>query len=157
MNSNPELRPLPWEPPMSQSTQPDLFEAPAAQTENATGLFAAVVFDRPLDHAYTYAVTAGLEEAIAVGKRVQAPFGRGDRPITGFCVGLSTTAPKREVKDLLRVIDDEPLLTPDLLRLTRWMADYYLCGWGQVLNAVVPLGARERAGTKTAAFLEAVP
>ena len=55
------------------------------------------------------------------------------------------------------VLDDEALLTPDLLRLTRWMADYYLCGWGQVLNAVVPAGAKEQAGTRAAAFLEAVP
>jgi len=37
------------------------------------------------------------------------------------------------------------------------MADYYLCGWGQVLNAVVPAGAKERAGTRKTAFVEAVP
>jgi primosomal protein N' (replication factor Y) len=55
------------------------------------------------------------------------------------------------------VLDDEALLTPDLLRLTRWMADYYLCGWGQVLNAVVPAGAKDRAGTRTLTFIEALP
>src|SRR5262249_17306545 len=75
----------------------------------------------------------------------------------GYCVRLSDTAPERAVKDVLRVLDEEALLTPDLLRLTRWMADYYLCGWGQVLNAVVPAGAKDRAGTRAAAFLEAVP
>ena len=37
------------------------------------------------------------------------------------------------------------------------MADYYLCGWGQVLNAVIPAGARDRSGTKTRTFIEAVP
>ena len=140
---------------MPQSAQPELFDAPEARQR--AGLYAEVVFDRPLDHAYAYAVADQLAETVAVGKRIQAPFGRGDRATIGFCVGLSTTAPEREVKELLRVLDDEPLLSPDLLRLTRWMADYYLCGWGQVLNAVVPLGARERAGTRTAAFLEAVP
>jgi primosomal protein N' (replication factor Y) len=36
------------------------------------------------------------------------------------------------------------------------MADYYMCGWGQVLNAVVPAGARQQAGTRMSAFLEAV-
>ena len=42
------------------------------------------------------------------------------------------------------------------MRLTRWMADYYLCGWGQVLNAVVPAGARDKAGTRLRMFIEAV-
>ena len=55
------------------------------------------------------------------------------------------------------MLDDDALLTPDLMRLTRWMADYYLCGWGQVLNAVVPAGAKDQAGTRSTAFLEAVP
>ena len=42
------------------------------------------------------------------------------------------------------------------MRLTRWMADYYLCGWGQVLNAVVPAGARDKAGTRLRLFIEAI-
>ncbi|HEV3117819.1 MAG TPA: primosomal protein N', partial [Gemmataceae bacterium] len=67
------------------------------------------------------------------------------------------TAPERAVKEVRRVLDDKAQITPDLLRLTRWMADYYLCGWGQVLNAVVPAGAKERAGTRNLVFLEAVP
>src|SRR5439155_17929356 len=105
-------------------------------------------FNRPLDYAYTYGVPETLRTAVAVGKRVQVPFGRGDRAAVGYCVGLSETAPARAVKDLLRVLDEEALLSPELMRLTRWMADYYLCGWGQVLNAVVPAGAKERAGTR---------
>src|SRR5262249_42458679 len=61
------------------------------------------------------------------------------------------------VKELVEVLDEQPLLTDNLLRLTRWMADYYLCGWGQVLNAVVPAGAREKAGTRNLSIVEAVP
>src|SRR5262249_37946648 len=121
------------------------------------GLFAEVVFDRPLDHAYSYAVPERLRDAVAVGKRVQAPFGKGDKATVGYCVGLGETAPARAVKELVRVLDEQALLTPDLMRLTRGMADYYLCGWGQVLNAVVPAGAKERAGTRNLVFLEPVP
>jgi primosomal protein N' (replication factor Y) len=121
------------------------------------GFFAEIVFDRPLDQAYTYAVPEELRAAVAIGKRVQAPFGRGDKKIIGFCVGLTANAPDRNVKSIARVLDDEPLLTENLLQLTRWMADYYLCGWGQVLNAVVPAGAKELAGTRVATFIEAVP
>ena len=142
---------------VTQTMQRDLFGANAAPVPPTTGLFAEIVFDRPLDHAYTYGVPEELRASLAVGKRVQAPFGRGDKATVGFCVGLSTKAPERAVKLLSRVLDDEPLLTDNLMRLTRWMADYYLCGWGQVLNAVVPAGAKERAGTRKTAFVEAVP
>jgi primosomal protein N' (replication factor Y) len=142
---------------MTQITQPDLFGELSTPPPQAAGLFADVVFDRPLDHPFSYRVPDSLRDLIAVGKRVQAPFGRGDRPTTGYCIGLTETPPTREVKELLRVLDDEALLTPNLLRLTRWMADYYLCGWGQVLNAVVPAGAKRQAGTRATLFLEAVP
>jgi primosomal protein N' (replication factor Y) len=142
---------------MTTTTQRDLFGPVEAPPVPVAGLFADVVFDRPLDHAYSYAVPDDLRPLIAVGKRVQVPFGRGDKPTVGYCVGLCEQPPERAVKAILRVLDDEVLLTDSLLRLTRWMADYYLCGWGQVLNAVIPAGARDRAGTKATACLEAVP
>jgi primosomal protein N' (replication factor Y) len=142
---------------MPQTMQRDLFQAPEEPPAPIPGLFAEIVFDRPLDHAYTYAVPDAVRDAIAVGKRVLAPFGKGDKATVGYCIRLSTSAPERPVKEIRRVLDEEALLTPDLLRLTRWMADYYLCGWGQVLNAVVPAGAKEGAGTRAIAFLEAVP
>jgi primosomal protein N' (replication factor Y) len=148
---------LPWEVPEAPAMQRDLFGEPEGAARSATGFFADVVFDRPLDHAYSYAVPENLRASLAIGKRVLAPFGKGDRPTVGYCVGLRETGPDRAVKDLRRVLDDEALLTPDLLRLTRWMADYYLCGWGQVLNAVVPAGAKQRAGTRATTFIEPVP
>ena len=123
----------------------------------ATALFAAIVFDRPMDVPYSYGVPAPLHDLIGIGKRVLVPFGRGDKPTPGFCVGLSTTPPTRTVKFISQVLDDVVLLDDHLLRLTRWMADYYLCGWGQVLQAVVPAGVRDKAGTRNAAFIEAVP
>lgn len=140
---------------MSHAIQRDLFEDSAEKTAPAT-LFADLVFDRPLDHAYTYAVPDALRDRAAIGKRVLAPFGKGDKPTPGFCVRVGKTGPDREVKAILQVLDDDALLTPDLMRLTRWMADYYLCGWGQVLNAVVPAGAKQQAGTRNLIFLEAV-
>ena len=141
---------------MTQTMQRDLFTADETPPPTA-GLFADVVFDRPLDHAFTYAVGDDLRDRIAVGKRVRAPFGRGDKGTVGFVVRLSETPPERDVKEIVAVLDEEPLLTDNLMRLTRWMADYYLCGWGQVLNAVVPAGARDKAGTRNLNFIEAVP
>jgi primosomal protein N' (replication factor Y) len=139
--------------------QRDLFpsEAPPAHLQGEAILFVEVVFDRPLDHAFSYAVGPALRDQVAVGKRLRVPFGRGDKSLIGYCVGVSEQPPGRAVKEVLAVLDEESLLTEPLLRLTRWMADYYLCGWGQVLNAVVPAGAREQAGTQKRIFVEAVP
>ena len=128
-----------------------------AELSAAPTLFAEIVFDRPLDHAYTYGVPDTLRDALAVGKRVLVPFGRGDRQTVGFCVGLTAEQPTRQVKNILQVLDEEAILTPNLLRLTRWLADYYLCGWGQVLNAVVPAGVKDRAGTRSVLLVELIP
>ena len=144
----------------SQITQPELFlpepDELIPEESPLEGLFAFIVFDRPLDQAYTYHVPEKLREAISVGKRVQAPFGRGDRATVGFCVGLTEEAPERKVKSLFKVLDEHSLFSENLMKLTRWMADYYLCGWGQVLNAVVPAGAKAQAGTRSMLFLVAV-
>jgi len=121
--------------------------------------FADIVFDRPLDHAFTYAIPNDLLDKIGVGKRVEAPLGKGGKTTTGFCVRVTDVPPSAsfEVKSITRVLDVDALVDDHLMKLTRWMADYYLCGWGQVLHAVVPAGVRENAGTRVAAFVESVP
>jgi primosomal protein N' (replication factor Y) len=116
-----------------------------------------VVFDRPLDQTFTYVVPEELVDAVAVGKRVEVPFGKADKLTTGYCVRLDRGQPAREAKSILRVLDDEPLVIDPILRLTRWMADYYLCAWGQVLHAVVPASVRDQVGLREAIMLEAVP
>lgn len=133
---------------------PELFPPPP---EPALAGYAEVVFNRPLSTRFTYGVPATLADRLRPGVRVRAPFGRGNRLLTGYCVALRDQPPEREVKRLEAVVDDEPLLTPDLLELTRWIADYYLCGWGQVLDAAVPAGAKAQAGTRKRAFVEAIP
>jgi primosomal protein N' (replication factor Y) len=154
----PVLSPLCLEP--STVTQRELFPSPIESPpppEAPVSLFADLVFDRPLDHAYSYGVPDHLLGKIAIGVRVLAPFGKGDRPTPGFCVRLSDQVPRHPCKTLIRVLDDQVVLTPELMRLTRWMADYYLCGWGQALNAVVPAGVKAQSGTRSAVFVEALP
>ena len=63
--------------------EPNEFESTDEPTATA-GLFADVVFDRPMDIAYTYAVPAALASVVAVGKRVEAPFGRSDGATVGY-------------------------------------------------------------------------
>ncbi len=64
---------------------------------------------------------------------------------------------RRKLKAVAAVLDRRPLLSPAMLRVTRWMADYYLCPWGQVLEAVVPAGVRHDAGGRDVTFFTASP
>jgi primosomal protein N' (replication factor Y) len=62
---------------VTDTIQHDLFENDVLPKPPTAGLFAEVVFDLPVDQAYSYAVPESLENEIAVGKRVLAPFGKG--------------------------------------------------------------------------------
>ena len=112
-------------------------------------LAAAVVINRPLDTVFYYLIPDALRDMIVPGQRVKVPFGKGNRPTVGFCVGLGPPPQtKRKLKSIEAVIDREPLLTAEMLELTRWIAQRYLCSWGQVLETVVPAGVKKKAGTR---------
>lgn len=134
--------------------QPELFPT---ETQTPEGLFAQVVFNRPLSQSYSYAIPTEWLDRIQIGQRVRVPLGRGNKPTLGYCIGLTRQVPSQRVKPILEIIDEMPLLTGELLRLTKWLADYYLCGWGQVLDAALPAGVKTGAGTQTRPFVQAVP
>jgi primosomal protein N' (replication factor Y) len=147
----------------AMTVAPTLFDAEGPgddsnSVRHSSTHFADIVFDRPLDHAFTYAIPNDLVGKLCVGKRVEVPLGRGGKTTTGFCVRISSTPPTAsfEIKSISRVLDVDALVDDHLMKLTRWMADYYLCAWGQVLHAIVPAGVRENAGTRVAAFAETV-
>jgi primosomal protein N' (replication factor Y) len=123
----------------------------------ADGPFVGVVFNRPIDQVFTYRVPSRLREAVRVGQRVRVPLGRGNKPAVGYCVQVEGKAPEGvepgRVKEVLELLDDPPLIDLAMLELTRWMASYYACSWGQALDAVVPAGVKKRAGTRVGTFL----
>ena len=114
---------------------------------------AQVVFNRPLDSAFDYLIPDEFRGQIQAGQRVRVPFGRGDSLLTGFCVGVGSPQRREGLKRVYELVDRVPLLTPNMLRLTRWIADRYLCAWGQVLETVVPAGVKNQAGTREVLFL----
>jgi primosomal protein N' (replication factor Y) len=135
--------------------QPSLFElepAPWEEDEAREQLVATVVFATGPQQPFDYAVPEPLRASIAPGQRVRAPLG-GQRAVTGYCVRLEQRASQRRLKPLQDVLDERALVSPSMLRVTEWMADTYLCSWGQVLEAVVPAGVRGRAGTRETQFV----
>jgi primosomal protein N' (replication factor Y) (superfamily II helicase) len=123
----------------------------------AEGPFAGVVFNRPIEQVLTYRVPGRFKKIIQQGQRVRVPLGRGDRPAIGYCVRVDAAAPgdldPARIKDVVEVLDPLPLIDDKMLELTRWMADYYACSWGQALDAVVPAGVKKHAGTRIGTFL----
>lgn len=92
----------------------------------------------PGEGLYSYSVPAHLREGIALGKRVLVPF-RNRRTI-GFIVGLGEPPPDIELKDVLDIVDDEPLFDIKRLEFLKWVADYYMTSLGIVLKAAHPGG-----------------
>ncbi len=121
------------------------------------GPFAGVVFNIPVDQIFSYRIPEGLAPLLIPGQRVKVPFGRGSTPSVGYCVRVDTRLPKGvepgKVKDLLEILDNPPLIDRNMLELTRWLAQYYACAWGQALDAVVPAGVKKQAGTRVGTFL----
>ncbi|MCH2105209.1 MAG: primosomal protein N' [Planctomycetes bacterium] len=121
-------------------------EEEAQPSEPLSGEFAHVALNRPLDCEFTYEVPSELSAGAVPGARVAVQF--GPKREVGVVVGRDTTCdlPAAKIRSLQAVLDERPLLSAELLTLTRWMADRYACSWGEALSAVLPAGLkRERS------------
>lgn len=110
---------------------------------------AEVVFNLPLERPYTYSIPESLRNLIKPGQRVRAPLGRSNRIVVGYCVAIRPgESGQKRLKPIEELLDSEPLLNGQMLELTRWIGERYLCGWGQVLDSVIPAGVRKKSGTR---------
>jgi primosomal protein N' (replication factor Y) len=113
-------------------------------------VFCDVALAVPLDMAFTYAIPAGMEPV--VGGRVLVPF-RQQR-MSGIVVELHDRAPQAKnsgvdstvhsvvsIKKVIEVLDQTPVLDEQLLKLGKWIADYYLAPVGEVFRTMLPLAA----------------
>ncbi len=141
--------------------QRSLFETapePWETDDQAEQLVATVVLATGPAQEFDYLVPGALREDVEAGRRVLVPLGKGNRQVLGYCVRVeSRTTGSRPLKPLVGLVDRQSLLSPAMLRLTHWIADYYLCPWGQVLETVLPAGVRGQAGTRLATLLTLDP
>jgi primosomal protein N' (replication factor Y) len=141
--------------------QRDLFDKepePWESDDQSERLIATVILSTGPEQEFDYLVPDELCQAIEPGRRVRVPLGRSNRPVLGYCVRIkSRPVGTRKLKAIQAVVDDKTLLSPPMLRLTRWLADYYLCPWATVLETVLPAGVRTSAGTKLTTFLSIDP
>lgn len=96
----------------------------------------------PLDQAFTYKLPETLNHRMQAGCRVLVPF--GSRKLTGVVLGLHSDPPEGPTKEVLKLIDEQPVLDAELLALGRWIAAYYCAPLGEVLRTMTPLGGEIR-------------
>jgi primosomal protein N' (replication factor Y) len=105
--------------------------------------YCEVALPIPLDRTFTYLAHSGTDVPPQIGARVIVPF-RNEKLI-GVVMELHANAPTDfEAKPIETVLDEEPLLSGQLLELARWMAQYYLAPLGEVLRGMLPLMAEVR-------------
>ena len=93
----------------------------------------------PLPRTFTYSVPPALITKARIGCRVEVPFGK--RRLSGVIVGPGQSAvPARRLRDLKEVLESTPSVSHNMLQLTRWIANYYVCSWGEALRAALPTG-----------------
>ena len=97
---------------------------------------AEVILPLPVPRPYTYHIPDGLAARAVPGARVLVPVRR--RRVIGVVAGLVAPEPGRDLKDVLAAPDAEPALTPPLVRLARWIANYYGTPLGLALRALLP-------------------
>ena len=100
-------------------------------------MYADVAVCLPLVRTFLYKVSSPVE----AGCRVIVPFRKRD--VEGFVVGLRKDAPRDlQVHDVRSVVDEGPLLRPDIFELCQWIANYYVSPMGEVLKAALPPGIK---------------
>lgn len=116
----------------------DIFD----QTESTKTLFAELLLPVPIPKLFTYRVPHAMNSIVQVGQRAIVQF--GDRKIlTGIISTIHEQPPKEyEAKYILELLDDFPAITDLQFKLFRWIADYYLCTPGEVMNAALPAGLK---------------
>ena len=113
--------------------------------------YAEVAIPLGVIQTFTYGLSPALRKEAQLGARVVVPFGR--QQITGYIVGfhqasdVSDRVDPADIKEVLEVLDPEPLLTPEVIALTRWVSEYYAAPLGEVLKGALPAGLNAKVET----------
>ncbi|MGH9800345.1 MAG: hypothetical protein ACRD82_08275, partial [Blastocatellia bacterium] len=113
-------------------------------------MYAEVAIPLNVHQTFTYRLPENIAANVRPGARALVPFGR--QLLTGYIVDLHETLEEAgqagesfEIKEVEELFDIEPLVTPELLDLTKWIADYYYAPWGETIKSSLPAGINSDA------------
>ena len=119
-------------------------------------MIARVTLEIALRKEFDYLIPPELVEQIDVGSRVQVPFGA--RKVLGCVTAMAEESAHAHLRPILKVIGAQTLVTPKILKLARWIGEYYCCPPEIALKSVLPEAVRkEQAGWRERLFVRALP
>ena len=105
--------------------------------DKATSLFAEVIIPLALPQNYTWRIPAHFQQSVQIGSRVEVQL--KNKKYAGVIKTLHANKPAAfEPKEIINVLDAEPVVYPTQLQFWQWIAGYYMCSEGEVMNAAVP-------------------
>ena len=118
-------------------------------------MIARVTLEMALRKEFDYLIPPELVRQVDVGSRVQVPF--GIRKVLGCVTALVEESPHTNLKPILKVIGAQTLVMPKVLKLARWIGEYYCCAPEIALKAVLPEAVRqEKAGWRERLYVRAL-
>ena len=119
-------------------------------------MVARVTLDVAVRREFDYLVPEELEPSVQEGTRVKVPF--GPREVMGVVTAVLDESPHGNLREIIKTVGGQALVTPPILRLVRWIADYYCCAPEIAMKAVLPDAVRkEEEGWRERLYVRALP
>jgi len=105
--------------------------------DDSSGFWAEIILPLALPTTYTYSIPTQFLQRALPGCRVEVIFGK-QKKYAGIIKSVLDKKPPYPTKEILNVLDDEPILYPQQLQLWHWLSEYYMCSEGEVMAAALP-------------------
>lgn len=112
-------------------------------------LYAEIIVDNQsskTDTLYTYKIPFDMRKKVNIGMRVMVPFGRGNKTIQGLIINIkdSIDFDKKRLKNITALIDKDPMISEELIKLGIWMRREYLAQYIEVFKSIMPTGITQK-------------
>lgn len=113
-------------------------------------LYAEIIVDNissNTDKLFTYLIPTNFREKIEIGMRVLVPFGRGNKLLEGIILNIKNSIDfqSSRLKKIVNLVDDSSTISKDMLKLSEWMKEEYLCTHIEVLKTMMPTGITNKS------------
>ena len=119
-------------------------------------MIARVTLDLAVRREFDYLIPNEIEQNVCDGTRVKVPF--GTREILGVVTAVLSESPHSNLREIIKIVGAQALVTPPILKLVRWIAEYYCCAPEIAMKAVLPDAVRkEEEGWRERLYVRALP
>lgn len=93
------------------------------------------------DNLFTYQIPVFLSDVIKIGHRILVPFGKGNKPTEAFVFQFTDSLDEKiKIKEIIDILDENPIFRKEDLELVYWMKNRYLCTYIECINLIYPKG-----------------